>query len=219
MKKVCIGLLLFIVAYGDSKIGKWRTFVGVEGGVGMIRLFHQPIPLPMWINLSVFKQSPYSWSGNVAFVGGWQKYIEEKRGIRKTLGFGFMYLPKDFGIFNGSFPYRYANFSNGFGFNLFYAFDGLFDFIKNGNRRFGVIAGIKVGVTLISVKDLLKSNPNKQEKVILGSGSLDLRLGLKTQIENNILELILEFPVVGVSVFLDPTVFNHTLTLGYKYLF
>lgn len=221
MKRILLILVLvFSAVWGeDSKDSRWRGFFGIEAGVGMIRLFHQPIPLPMWLNLSVLKETPYSWSGNVALVGGWQKYTEEKRGIRNTLGFGFMYFPKDFGIFEGSFPYKHADFSNGFGFNIFYIFDGLIDFVKNDSNSFGMIAGTKVGITLLSVKDFLKSNPSKQEKVVLGSGSVDLRLGLKTQIENNVLELTLEFPIVGISVFFDPTVFNHTLTLGYKYFF
>lgn len=48
MKKIFLAItLLFSCIWGEeSSDSQWRGFFGVEAGVGMIRLFHQPIPLP-----------------------------------------------------------------------------------------------------------------------------------------------------------------------------
>lgn len=197
-------LLLFSNLYSqsaeDSK--QWKSYFGVEGGVGMMNIF----------TAFIFGANTFNTCGLVGLsygggiLGGWQKYTSEKIGMRNTLGL------RVFGAKNlKAKQTEYEKYEKDFfaDVTFYYALDGLFDFVKNGENRFGMSLGFST--------DLLQITESNN---LFGLGlffRFSPRLGLYTQFGNHIVDLIASVPLVGAGG--GELAYNSTLTLGYKYLF
>ncbi|WP_305862292.1 hypothetical protein [Helicobacter cholecystus] len=223
MKKILLSIfLLFTLAYtdsltptisSDSEVGKWRSFFGVEGGVGM---FDVSLLFLFGYNSGLFDNA-YGLRGlsyGAGILGGWQKYTSEKIGMRNTLGLKIFGTSRtktgsiEEALFSDA---KFANETKSLIIEVvpYYAFDGLFDFIKSGENRFGMNLGFAINVFHLSFLKNLAG---------FGSTCLSARLGFYTQFNHNILELVATVPLIGIGggkIF----TYNSTLTLGYKYLF
>lgn len=134
----------------NSKDSTWRSFFGVEAGVGVYGVF--PAIL-LSVNPSFSPEgSAFGLGYSFGISGGWQKYTYEKVGIRNTFGFLFSYIP-DLGSIRKAKPdacffchsKKPTDFKgvSGQGYNFYYALDGVFDFLKNNEIRFGMIFGAR----------------------------------------------------------------------------
>ena len=209
MKKIILSLfLLLTLTYAESpikrdfEVGKWRGFFGVEGGVGNIDIFTAFI-----LSANAFNDYGLlglSYGGGI--LGGWQKYTYEKIGMRNTLGLR-VFGAKNLKAKNASYEkYEKDLFIDT---TFYYAFDGLFDFVKNGNNRFGMSLGFST--------DLLQLTESKN---LSGFGfffRFSPRLGFYTQFDNHIVDFIASVPIIGAGG--GELAYNSTLTLSYKYLF
>lgn len=220
MKRIILSIfLLFTLAYtdsltptisSDSEVGKWRSFFGVEGGVGYYDFAYALFATgnPLLAGKTLASTLGYS----VGILGGWQRYDYEKVGIRHTFGVKYDW-GYDMGKFGGNeqLDYRGNDFYI-FGL-LYYAIDGLFDLVKTSGNRFGINLGISFDFNMNYSK-----NEKEGNKLIGGGGIIGrLRLGVYTQVENNIFDCILSFPTLGIGF--GEMMMPSTLTLGYKYLF
>ena len=153
-------------------------------------------------------------SYGVGIFGGWQKYTSEKVGVRNTLGLR-VFGTKDTkagSIKKALFSdVEFVNETKSLIIDVvpYYALDGLFDFVRSGENRFGMSFGFST--------DLLQ--------ITLGGGTgfgllfkISPRLGFYTQFDNQIIDLMVSVPLVGFVDFIAVG-YNSTLTLGYKYLF
>ncbi|VEJ24738.1 Uncharacterised protein [Helicobacter cholecystus] len=219
MKKIILSIfLLFTLAYtdsltptisSDSEVGKWRSFFGVEGGVGFLETTPAFLSInPFFLNNASLRGLSYG--GGI--LGGWQKYTSEKIGMRNTLGLRVFVAPETKILRNQSFLGKtdFTRSTNDLITEIafYYALDGLFDFVKNGNNRFGISFGFST--------EIIKINFGRA----FGFGyllKLAPRLGFYTQFENNIVDLIISIPLLGGDG--GDTTYNSTLTLGYKHLF
>ena len=221
MKKIIflVVLCLSFVCAKDANDSRWRSFVGVEGGAGVFGVSSGFI----FSGNSLFnvEHNTLGLGYSVGILGGWQKYTYEKIGMRNTLGFNFSYVPNISSIKKGGLykepcflnckntkEYDY-NSRNAQHYDAYYALDGLFDFVKNGNNRFGMSVGFSLN---FSVGDSQGIGDN----VGGVTGFFGTRIGFYAQFENNILDLILNIPLGGFGAI---NINGNTLTLGYKYLF
>lgn len=78
--------------------------------------------------------------------------------------------------------------------------------------------GIEVGMLFVN-------RPNKTKKAMGIMGNFPIRLGLQTQFGHNIIDLVANFSLGGISFgglweeSFSVGSYNSTLTLGYKYIF
>lgn len=232
MKKTLLFLCLFFGILNaeeftseSSDSHKWRTFVGIEGGVGLYSIFPS-VFLNFNYHLGGVKAYANSLGYNLALQVGWQKYDSEYFGKRFTLSLRGDYM-QNYGEYKNSnkqFPL-----GNGYGVMLSFNTDWLFDFSVQGKNRYGMFAGIGIdvlGIYLINPTIQAKLASPKERGAIDIAGSFVARLGFKTQIENSVIDLTFNIPVFGIASFggFDQTdkfhaPINSTLTLGYKYLF
>ena len=233
MKKTLLFLCLFFgilnaeeITSESSDSNKWRTFIGIEGGVGLYSITNSAFFAHF--NTYLTGKSPYadSMGYNLALQIGWQKYTSEYFGKRFILSLRGDYI-QDFGEYkdgNKQFPL-----GNGYGFMFSFITDWLFDFSVQGKNRYGMFAGIGIDIFGMEyVNDAIRFNygQNKNRGAFGVIGSFVARLGFKTQIENNVVDLTLNIPVIGAFAFggftqtgMYHAPINSTLTLGYKYLF
>ena len=198
----------------SSKDSQWQSFFGVEAGAGIYGVFPA-------IFLSV--NPSFSPEGNAfglgysfGISGGWQKYTYEKVGIRNTFGFLFSYIP-DLGSIRKADPdsclfchsEKPTDFKgiSGQGYNFYYALDGVFDFLKNNDVRFGMIFGVRLGLTGTSGQNGLNGFLIQMAP----------RLGLYIKNENSIFDLTFSFPVEGAGA--GDIIYDAPFMLGYKHLF
>lgn len=188
-----------------------KHFFGIEGGVGYYDYVFTPFVAINPLILGVTNAPTLGYS--VSILGGWQRYDSEKVGIRHTFGVKYDW-GYDMGRFGGENKTEYKGndfFVLGF---VYYAFDGLFDFVKANDNRFGMNLGMSFDFNMNYSK-----NENEGNKTIGGGGIITrLRVGFYTQIENNVVDCNLSFPLV-VSVGFGKLMMPSTLTLGYKRLF
>ena len=220
MKRFLIALFLFLgFTYAESpikrdfEVGKWRGFFGVEAGAGILDI----TPFLLFGYNSGLLGNEYGLRGlsyGAGIFGGWQKYTSEKVGVRNTLGLR-VFGTKD--TTAGSMKkalfsdVEFVNETKSLIIDVvpYYALDGLFDFVKSGDNRFGMKLGFAVDVFHLSFLKDLKG---------IGVITLSARLGFYTQFNHNVIELIATAPLIssgGGKIF----AYNSTLTLGYKYLF
>lgn len=124
----------------SSKDLQWQSYFGVEGGMGAMSFF--PAFLASF-NLSIirFDHSTFDWAYGGSVLGGWQKYTSDKVGMRHTLGFRVFVDP------NTQAETKDKNKGKTTAeFSLYYALDGMFDFVKNGDNHFGMILGVGTDV-------------------------------------------------------------------------
>lgn len=234
MKRFLIALFLFLgFTYAESpikrdfEVGKWRGFFGVEGGVGVFGMGKAFVGSynPLFSIASYAFGLGYS----VGILGGWQKYTSEKIGMRNTLGFKFSYVPNISSIQNN--PYKDFCFlnckdvrtkrydgRNAQNYDAFYMLDGLFDFVKNGNNRFGMSVGMDLTFSISDgERGYYVDNLEKTQGIFGIVARFGLRIGIYTQIDNSILDAVISLPLAGFGG-VNP-IYGNTLTLGYKYLF
>ena len=117
--------------------------------------------------------------------------------------------------------YRNENFQlkSGWGLNVAFAIDGLFDFVRQGDSRFGMVLGI--AFEFLDFKNVKTDSKNAWGVTVPLGGKL--RIGFKGQFDNSVLDLILGIPYAGgvsISRHIGAHSFvNTTLTLGYKHFF
>lgn len=152
MKKyLLIVLFLFSQAFSEdfvneSEMGIWKSYFGVEGGVGIYGIENAFI---IAINPTFFPSNTYLGVGySLGILGGWQKYTYEKVGMRNTLSFAFSFVPNISSIQKGNYEkfelciFRCKNQkvdfteARGQNYDFYYALDGLFDFIKQKQKSF-----------------------------------------------------------------------------------
>ena len=183
---------------------QWQSYFGVEGGVGLMDIEPAFLASANAGLLNAYYLRGISYGGGI--LGGWQKYTYEKVGMRNTLGLR-VFGSKAAKVGDDKFKERKGEITVDTTF--YYALDGLFDFVKNGENRFGMNLGFAVDVLHLSFLKDLKG---------VGAVTLSARLGFYTQFNYNVIELIATSPLISVGggkVF----AYNSTLTLGYKYLF
>ncbi|VEJ24736.1 Uncharacterised protein [Helicobacter cholecystus] len=232
MKKLLLTLCLIfgIVNAEDitsnSDIGQWRTFIGVEGGVGLYSIMTSAFFAHFNTYLGGKKPYADSLGYNLALQVGWQKYYSEHFGKRFILSLRGDYM-QNYGKYDDGdkqFPL-----GNGYGFMFSFITDWLFDFSVQDKKRYGMFVGLGIDVLGMEfVNDAIRFNYGQnQNRGAFGIiGSFVARLGFKAQIENDIFDLALNIPVIGnwafggftqTNMFHAPI--NSTLTLGYKHLF
>ena len=221
MKKIILSLFLFLgFTYAespikrDSEVGEWRSFVGVEGGVGVFGVFPA---IFLSLNPSFHpKGNPFGLGYSIGFSGGWQKYTFEKVGLRNTLGFLFSYVPDLASIQRGSGdncmfcksdkPTDFKGIS-GQGYNFYYALDGLFDFVKNGETRFGMSLGFRIAVT----------GTSGQNGLYGFLATYGARTGLYAKFNDSLLDLTFSISITGAGI--GDIIYDAPFMLGYKHLF
>ena len=209
----------------ESEVGVWKSYFGVEGGVGIYGIENAFI---IAINPTFFPSNTYLGMGySLGILGGWQKYTYEKVGMRNTLGFTFSFVPNISSIQKGDYEkfelciFRCKNQkvdfteARGQNYDFYYALDGLFDFVKQNKNHFGTSLGF--GLSLLGASG--QSGINDSDSLIDGfSATLSVRLGLYLQLQDDIFELMLKAPLIGVGAG-NPIMMGDTLTLGYKKIF
>ena len=200
---------------------QWQSYFGVEGGVGVFGVSGSGV---IFSGNSLFhtEHNTLGLGYSAGVLGGWQKYTSEKVGMRNTLGFSFSYIPNISSIKKGETyrenclfncknakEYDYNN-RKAQHYDAYYALDGLFDFVKNGENRFGMSLGFSLN---LSVGD----SQGIGDSVGGVTGFFGVRIGLYSQFQNNIFDLVLKTPLGGFCA--SDNINGNTLTLGYKYLF
>ncbi|VEJ24741.1 Uncharacterised protein [Helicobacter cholecystus] len=225
MKKLLLTLCLIfgIVNAEDitsnSDIGQWRTFIGVEGGVGLYSIVQS---IALHTNTYLGGKKPYadSLGYNLALQVGWQKYYSEHFGKRFILSLRGDYM-QNYGKYDDGdkqFPL-----GNGYGFMFSFITDWLFDFSVQDKKRYGMFVGL--GIDVLGL-DWIQKASNRLGVAL----SFVARFGFKAQIENDVFDITLNIPTFGLASgpSLDPNwkfgdflnvPINSTLTLGYKHLF
>ena len=204
MKKVFLAITLLLSCIWGEENSQWKSYFGVEAGVGLMDI--EPAFFASFnyglSNLYILR----GMSHGAGILGGWQKYTYEKIGMRNTLGLR-VFGAKNLKAKNASYEkYEKDLFIDT---TFYYAFDGLFDFVKNGNNRFGMSLGFST--------DLLQLTESKN---LSGFGfffRFSPRLGFYTQFDNHIVDFIASVPIIGAGG--GELAYNSTLTLSYKYLF
>lgn len=231
MKKILLVLIL-LFSYGfcetpsdESEVGKWKSYFGIEAGAGIYGISNAFI---FSINPTFFPTDTYLGLGySAGILGGWQKYTHEKIGMRNTLGFSFSYVPNVSSIQKGDYEsFELCIFhcknnkvdftkAKGQNYDFYYALDGLFDFVKQNRNHFGASLGF--GLSLLGASG--QSGINDPSSIITGfSFTLSIRLGLYMQLQDNVFELMLKSPLIGVGAG-NPIMMGDSLILGYKKLF
>ena len=224
MKRLCLILCLVcggmsagdnLAKASDSEIGKWRTFVGVEGGIGFNNYYPNYLVLTYINPLLLTPNSGSAIGYHLGVNLGWQKYLSEIVGVRLSLSFGGQYAPQINIKENGV---KIKTFKNGYSWELGFVNDWVFNFAFHKKAKFGILAGI--GLDFYDHIDF--KNPKFWSANFI---LLNARLGFSTQIENSIIDLYFSIPAlsfISISNKLNGNLYTHytnTLTLGYKYLF
>ena len=197
----------------SSEIGKWRTFIGIEGGVGLNNYYRNYFILA-YANPLFSKPNGSAIGYHLALNLGWQKYLNEIVGTRLSLNLGGQYVPK-IGIETDKTT---QDFKNGYGWEFGFVNDWIFNFTSQQKTKFGMLLGF--GLDFYDHIDF--SNPNYKSATIF---LLNARIGFSTQIKNNIIDLYFSIPaisLISVANKIDSKYYLHytnALTLGYKYLF
>lgn len=221
-QKILLCLCVFLCGVIEAEDLERKWFVGFDGGVGLYDLGLSMVITP---NLRLYGEKPYAGEMNylLGIIGGFQKYTYEKVGFRFSFGIKGYYVEKF-----GNVSYDDSNIANktyhslgdGGGFYAVIYYDGLFDFVHSGDNRFGMILGIGVEQGM-----LFFNRPNKTERAFGFMGNFPIRLGFQTQLGHNIIDLVANLSLGGISLGgligegFDVGSYNSTLTLGYKYLF
>lgn len=221
IKKILLCVCLFLCAVIQAEEVDKKWFIGVEGGVGLYDLGLSVVMTP---NLRLYGANPYAGEMNylLGVIGGFQKYTYEKVGFRFSFGIKGYYVEKfgevsydDSNVVNKT----YRSLGDGGGFYAVMYWDGLFDFVHSGDNRFGMILGIGLEQGV-----LFLNRPNK-EKAFGFMGNFPIRLGFQTQFGHNIIDLVANLSLGGISLGgliregFGVGSYNSTVTLGYKYLF
>ena len=191
-----------------------KHFFGIEGGAGLIDLYAR---------YNFLTTNPLFVGGNaptlgysVAINGGFQRYDYEKVGIRHTFGVKFDW-GNNLGKFGGK---QKEDYQGGYVYHIipfYYVVEGLFDFVKSGDNRFGMNLGLSLK-TAISIAKNIPYQP-KRSKDLGGFGVFsELKAGFYTQFNNEIIDLNVYLPLLGMS-FGTSAIPSVTATLGYKHLF
>lgn len=151
-----------------------------------------------------FNHSTFDWAYGGSVLGGWQKYTSDKVGMRHTLGFRVFVDPN-----TQAFTKDKNKGKTTAEISLYYALDGMFDFVKNGNNHFGMILGVGT--------DVISANFGANTGV---SWLLELtpRIGFYTLFGRHGIDIVASVPIFGLVAMGDVPL-NSTVTLGYKYLF
>ena len=182
---------------------QWQSYFGVEGGVGSISFF--PAFLASFNGSIIkFNHSTFDWAYGGSVLGGWQKYTSNKVGMRHTLGFRVFVDPNTQALTKDKDKGKTTA-----EFSLYYALDGMFDFVKNGDNHFGMILG--VGTDIISAN----FGANTGASWLL---ELTPRIGFYTLFGRHGIDIVASVPIFGLGAMVDVSL-NSTVTLGYKYLF
>lgn len=212
-------LMISSVVAEDSK--QWKSFFGIEGGVGVFGVSGSGF---IFSGNSLFhiEHNTLGLGYSVGVLGGWQKYTSEKVGMRNTLGFSFSYIPNISSIKKGETyrenclfncknakEYDYNN-RKAQHYDAYYALDGLFDFVKNGENRFGMSLGFSLNLSVGASQGI-------GDSVGGITGFFGVRIGFYSQFKNNIFDLVLKTPLGGFCA--SDNINGNALTLGYKYLF
>lgn len=221
MKKIVLILALVFGSVWSEEDSQWRGFFGVEGGVGVFGVSGNGF---IFSGNSLFntEHNTLGLGYSVGVLGGWQKYTSEKVGMRNTLGFSFSYIPNISSIKKGETyrenclfncknakEYDYNN-RKAQHYDAYYALDGLFDFVKNGENRFGMSLGFSLNLSV-------GASQGVGDSVGGITGFFGVRIGLYSQFQNNVFDLVLKTPLGGFCG--SDNINGNTLTLGYKYLF
>ena len=203
MKKVFLAITLLLSCIWGEENSQWKSYFGVEAGVGLMDI--EPAFFASFnyglSNLYILRGMSYG----AGILGGWQKYTNEKIGMRNTLGirvFGTKDTKARLDKYKESEGYFISDST------FYYALDGLFDFVKSGENRFGMSLGFSTDILHLTLG---------------GAGGFGFlfhiapRLGLYAQFDNKIIELMASVPLAGAG--LVEIGYNSTLTLSYKYLF
>ena len=204
MKKILLILTLLFSCVWSEEDSQWKSYFGVEAGVGLMDIEPAFLLSANFGLLNAYLLRGMSYGGGI--LGGWQKYTSEKVGMRNTLGirvFGAKATKA------GVDEYKKNEGEVMVDSTFYYALDGLFDFVKNGENRFGMSLGFPT--------DLF------QLTLVGGGGTgflfhIASRLGLYAQFDNKIIELMASVPLAGGINFITIG-YNSTLTFSYKYLF
>lgn len=224
LKNYCQKFLLIVcllcgIVFSQEQEKTW--FIGVEGGVGLYDLGLSVVMTP---NLRLYGANPYAGEMNylLGVIGGFQKYTYEKVGFRFSFGIKGYYVEK-FGEVSyddsSAVNKTYRSLGDGGGFYAVMYWDGLFDFVHSGDNRFGMILGVGLEQGV-----LFLNRPNK-EKAFGFMGNFPIRLGFQTQFGHNIIDLVANLSLGGISLGgliregFGVGSYNSTVTLGYKYLF
>ena len=205
MKRIVLILaLVFGSVWGEeSSDSQWKSYFGVEGGVGAM-CFLSTFMVSFNGSIIRFDHSVFDWAYGGSVLGGLQKYTSDKVGMRHTFGFRIFVDPN-----TQAFTKDENKGKTSAEFSLYYALDGMFDFVKNGDNHFGMILGVGT--------DVISANFGANTGV---SWLLELtpRIGFYTLFGRHGIDIIASVPIFGIGVIGDVAL-NSTVTLGYKYFF
>lgn len=193
-----------------EKAKRTKHFFGIEGGVGYYDYVFSPFVAINPFILGITNAATLGYSIGVS--GGFQRYDSEKIGVRHTFGVKYDW-GYDMGRFGGGNKADYKG--NDFYIlgMFYYAIDSLLDFVKTNDNRFGMNIGLSFDLNLN-----LSKNEKEGNKTTNGGGvTTRLRVGLYTQIENNVFDCNLSLPLASMGF--GKIIMPATLTLGYKHLF
>ena len=208
LKRIILFLGILFYTLGAEALTKtddkqWQSYFGVEGGVGAMSFF--PAFLASFNGSIIkFNHSTFDWAYGGSVLGGWQKYTSDKVGMRHTLGFRVFVDPNTQALTKDKDKGKTTA-----EFSLYYALDGMFDFVKNGDNHFGMILG--VGTDIISAN----FGANTGASWLL---ELTPRIGFYTLFGRHGIDIVASVPIFGLGAMVDVSL-NSTVTLGYKYLF
>lgn len=203
IKRLFLIIALLLSCVWSEEDSQWKSYFGVEAGVGLMDIepgFLASINLGL---LDIYYLRGLSYGAGI--LGGWQKYTSEKVGMRNTLGLR-VFGTKDTKAGDDKYKEREGLFISDSTF--YYALDGLFDFTKNGENRFGMSLGFSTDILHLTLG---------------GAGgfgwfiNLASRVGFYAQFDNKIIELMASVPLGGIGII--EIGYNSTLTFSYKYLF
>lgn len=208
LKRIILFLGILFYTLGAEALTKaddkqWQSYFGVEGGMGAM-CFLSTFLVSFNGSIIKFNHSVFDWAYGGSILGGWQKYTSNKIGMRHTLGFRVFVDPN-----TQAFTKDKNKGKTTAEISLYYAIDGMFDFVKNGNNHFGMILGVGT--------DVISANFGANTGV---SWLLELtpRIGFYTLFGRHGIDIIASVPIFGLGVVGDVSL-NSTVTLGYKYLF
>ena len=138
LKRIVLFLGILFYALGAEALTttddkQWQSYFGVEGGVGLMDIEPAFLASANAGLLNAYYLRGISYGGGI--LGGWQKYTYEKVGMRNTLGLR-VFGSKAAKVGDDKFKERKGEVTVDTTF--YYALDGLFDFVKNGENRFGM---------------------------------------------------------------------------------
>lgn len=205
IKRLFLIFAILLSCVWSEEDSQWKSYFGVEAGVGLLDIEPGVVVSANFGLLNGYFLRGISFGGGI--LGGWQKYTSEKIGMRNTLGLRVFGTKDTKAKMNDKYKEREGLFISDSTF--YYALDGLFDFVKSGENRFGMSLGFSTDMLHLTLG---------------GAGGFGFffhiasRLGFYAQFDNKIIELMASVPLAGGPDFMEVG-YNSTLTLGYKYLF